>query len=296
MKPNFFICGLACGLSLATIATADDEGVTRNPREASSGLEVGIARRDGVTASGGEAYVTRGKITEKLVKDLKLPSGVIARPDGSVILANGRRIFLQADELLRLDGRIIELERAPNVNPAPVVVVPSTSQAASVPAIGGGPRGTFIGSDGIPFVGTITAPSVITKDTGGTVPIDGSIRTLTPGMPNVPMAQVNADGTVNTAAGTVIYPDGTTRTKDGTIISPITKQGRTVLQEPTRQVGTVPPEETVGRQPAKPNQPGNTAPATGTVLPPTNGAPTNAGTGAAPEHPGGPAPAGIYGR
>lgn len=319
MKSHFvLLSGLLYALSQAPMAPAADGSLTTSPAAASSGVEVGVARRDGVTVSGNEAYVTRHKITEKLVKDLALPSGVTVRPDGTVILADGTRTALQADQLLTLDGRIVQIPRDPRVNPAPPVSsnaqtavsaappIAAVSQAttnlpsAGLPTDGTGDRGTFIGSDGIPFVGMITSPGVITKDTGGTVPIDGSIQTLTPGIPNVPMAKINPDGTVITTAGTIIHPDGTVRTKDGTIISPTAKQGTSVQQDPIPRLKTVAPEETASRQLANPHQ----APATNPAGPelrralPGESAPaTNGGTnGAAPTHPGGPAPVGQYGR
>jgi hypothetical protein len=117
MKANFLLCGLACALSVASVGSAED--VTRNPAAAGSKVEVGIARRDGITVSGGEAYVTRNGVTQKLVKDLKLPSGVTIQPNGAILFASGAHASLQADQLLTLDGRVLDIPNDPNVNPAP---------------------------------------------------------------------------------------------------------------------------------------------------------------------------------
>ncbi|EDY19087.1 hypothetical protein CfE428DRAFT_3264 [Chthoniobacter flavus Ellin428] len=311
MKANFLLCGLACALSVASIGSAED--VTRNPAAAGSKVEVGVARRDGITVSGGEAYVTRNGVTKKLVKDLKLPSGVTIQTDGDIVLATGGHASLQADQLLTLDGRITDIPKDPNVNPAPPVTSTATATTAA-PAtanattpgnasantglpVNGGYHGTFIGSDGVPFVGTITAPGVITKENGTTIPIDGSIQALNPGASKVPTEkQLNPNGIVATPAGTLIFPDGSVRTKDGTIILPEHKQGTTVLQSPPP--GTGAQKGTFNPQFANPNQTGGTALTGPRVNVPHKGsdAPENGTNGPAPVNNHGDLPAGPVGR
>jgi len=310
MKANFLLCGLACTLSVASIVSAED--VTRNPVAGGSKVEVGVARRDGVTVSGGEAYVTRNGLTKKLVKDLKLPSGVTVQPDGGLLFSSGAHASLQADQLLTLDGRVVDIPNDPNVNPAPPVSSRVT-QATAAPAsattkattstaktglpVNGGYHGTFIGSDGVPFVGTITAPGVITKENGTTIPIDGSIQALNPGASKVATEkQLNPNGIVATPAGTLIFPDGSVRTKDGTIILPERKQGTTVLQSPPP--GTDAKKGAFNPQFANPNQTGGTVLTGPGVNVPRQGsdAPQNGTNGPAPVNTHGDLPAGPVGR
>ena len=207
---------------------AADDAVTRNPAVASDGVQVGIARRDGVTVSGAEAYVTRNGVTEKLVKELQLPSGIIVSPDGTVLFANQTKSALQADQLLTFDGHIINVPRDPNVNPAPVVHQ-SASPAPQAPAgVGAGANRTsvFLGSDGKPFTGTVTSPGAITRSDGTVVPIDGSIQSViisTDGTSST--GRLNPNGTVQTSNGTIVFPDGSIRDPRGTLLSPATAHG-----------------------------------------------------------------------
>lgn len=284
---------------------------------ASGATDVGVARRDGITVSGGEAYVTRNGVTKKVVKDLKLPSGVIIQPNGGILFATGAHASLQADQLLTLDGRIIDIPSSPNVNPAPVA--PAASQTATQRArtttdtstanaatrnasanptlpVTGETR-VFIGSDGVPFTGTITAPGVITTDKGTTIPIDGSIQALNLGASKVPFdKQLNPNGIVATPAGTLIFPDGSVRTKDGTIILPERKQGTTVLQSPPPGVDAK--KGNFNPQFANPNQTGGTVLTGPAVNVPHNGnnAPENGTNGPAPVNSHGDLPVGPVGR
>jgi hypothetical protein len=306
MKPNFLLSGLACALSVTSVTSAAD--VTRNPVAATGKADVGIAGRDGITVSGGEAYITRNGVTKKLVKDLKLPSGVTIRPDGGIIFATGALASLQADQLLTLDGRIVDIPPDPNVNPAPLApaVPQTTGQSAStstVPATANptlpvtGETRVFIGSDGVPFTGTITAPGVITTDKGTTIPIDGSIQAFNLGASKIPFdKQLNPNGIVATPAGTLIFPDGSVRTKDGTIILPERKQGTTVLQSPPPGVGAK--KGNFNPQFANPNQTGGTVLTGPAVNIPHNGnnAPENGTNGPAPVNSHGDLPVGPVGR
>jgi hypothetical protein len=66
--------------------------------------EVGVSDRDGITVSGTDVFITRNGITDKLTADQKLPNGVTAHPDGSILMGDGRRITLRVDQLLDLNG------------------------------------------------------------------------------------------------------------------------------------------------------------------------------------------------
>ncbi|MEZ0257173.1 MAG: DUF6799 domain-containing protein, partial [Chthoniobacter sp.] len=171
MRTNSFLCGLACVMSVATsVIAADVEStpVTRSPAAAGDGVAVGISKRDGVTVSGSEAFVTRNGVTEKLVKELRLPSGVLVRPDGSVLLSNNAETNLQADQLLTFDGHIVAIPNDPNVNPALPTIAPTQGSAASSSARSGTANSTstnssvFLSSSGTPFMGTVTSEGVIT--------------------------------------------------------------------------------------------------------------------------------------
>ncbi len=65
---------------------------------------VGLSARDGISVSGTELFLTRNGVTEKVTADVRLPNGIVAKPDGTVILNNGNRITLRSDQVLDLNG------------------------------------------------------------------------------------------------------------------------------------------------------------------------------------------------
>jgi hypothetical protein len=85
--------------------------------------EVGLSGKDGITVSGTDMLITRNGVTDKITAEVKLPNGAIAKPDGTVILANGQKILLRPDQLLDLNGKLHE---AP-VQPNPPGIAPSYS-------------------------------------------------------------------------------------------------------------------------------------------------------------------------
>jgi len=85
--------------------------------------DVGISSRDGITVSATDVFITRNGVTDKITADRKLPNGVIAKPDGTVVLADGQHITLRVDQVLDLDG---VLHNAP-VRPSPPGPSPSSS-------------------------------------------------------------------------------------------------------------------------------------------------------------------------
>jgi len=74
---------------------------------------VGVSTRDGITAAGGEAFLTRNGITEKIKADVRLPNGAVAKSDGSVVMSNGNSITLRADQLLDLSGVLHDVRVRP---------------------------------------------------------------------------------------------------------------------------------------------------------------------------------------
>jgi hypothetical protein len=81
---------------------------------------VGISARDGITISGADILLTRNGVTEKVTSDVRLPNGVIARPDGTILLGNGDKITLRADQVLGLNGVLHDAPTRPNPpGPAP---------------------------------------------------------------------------------------------------------------------------------------------------------------------------------
>ena len=212
---------------------------TSNPARASDGVQVGVAAYDGVTVSGGEAYITRNGSTEKLTKELRLPSGLTVRPDGTATLSNGSSVTLQAEQLLTLEGKVIELPSDPAenpgdprgngtgtrlvvpVSPSGIAVETTTSTAGSrLRRNGGGSSTVFLGGDGVPFMGTINPSGTVTRMDGTELAIDGTFRPITFGLDGNPrFGTLNTDGTITRVDGATIALDGSIRAADGTVIS-----------------------------------------------------------------------------
>jgi hypothetical protein len=76
--------------------------------------ESGVSARDGVTISGADVFITRNGRTEKVAGDLHMPNGAIVHADGTVLLANGRKVTLRADQVLDLHGVLHEAPVVPN--------------------------------------------------------------------------------------------------------------------------------------------------------------------------------------
>jgi len=243
MKPHFALSILSATLGLASSALAADESpraVTTNPAVAGDGVQVGVAKRDGITISGGETYVTRNGATEKLAKELILPSGIIVRPDGTLSRGGRDETPLRSTQLLTFEGKIVEIPRDPNVNPAtPPLPDSPSSISASTTSQGFGARGmtggammnngngnkngggsVFVGSDGTPFMGRMNADGTITLADGSTVRADSGIRPVIFGQDGTPaLGRLNNDGSITQADGTTSFPDGSTRTSDGRMIA-----------------------------------------------------------------------------
>jgi hypothetical protein len=86
--------------------------------------EAGISDRDGVTISGTDVFITRNGVTTKVLNEVRLSNGVIAKANGTILLGNGKRITLRPDQVLGLDGILRE---AP-VRPSPPGVEPSSNR------------------------------------------------------------------------------------------------------------------------------------------------------------------------
>jgi len=195
---------------------------------------VGVAKRDGVTVSGEEAFVTRNGATEKLTKELALPSGVVVKPNGMMILPDKTEAPLRASQILTFDGKVSEIPPDPAVNPAPVgtpavttingAIQPSAQMtggsgsfnSARIQGNGGG--SVFLGNDGIPFMGSIGLDGSIIRADGVRVANDGTIRAVRFGKNGNPvLAKINADGSITQADGSTVFPNGTVRSANGTI-------------------------------------------------------------------------------
>jgi len=85
--------------------------------------DVGISSRDGITVSGTDVFITRNGVTDKVTSDVKLSNGVVAKPDGTVVMGDGRKITLRVDQVLGFDGVI---QNAP-VHLSPAGPEPSSS-------------------------------------------------------------------------------------------------------------------------------------------------------------------------
>jgi hypothetical protein len=69
-----------------------------------AGAEVGISDHDGISISGTDVLITRNGVTDRVKADVRLPNGVIAKADGTVVMANGDKIILRPDQVLDLKG------------------------------------------------------------------------------------------------------------------------------------------------------------------------------------------------
>ena len=285
MKAQSLFYALPIAACILCSAVAAEPGVTANPNKAGDGVQVGVAKRDGVTVSGGEAYVTRNGATEKLSKDLILPSGVVAQPDGTILLKDGTKATLRANQMLNFEGKVMELPADPNENPGGRVAPPAAAGSTNAfPVTGqtnafgtaassgtrfqrnnqGAGGSIFLDGGGNPFIGSLGADGSIVTADGRTIAFDGTVRAVTFGANGSPaMGTVNANGTITQADGSVLFADGSVRTADGTVIAaPRDASGNTIR-------GAIPANTT--------NLPATTNPTTPTTGPNTN-SPNNTGT------------------
>lgn len=83
-------------------------GDTKTKTGDRASTDVGLSANDGITVSGADAFITRNGVTEKIAKDVTLQSGVTVRPDGTFLMADGTKITIRPNQLLTLDGKLIE--------------------------------------------------------------------------------------------------------------------------------------------------------------------------------------------
>lgn len=203
-------------------------------------MQIGLSRHDGVTMSADGAVVTRNGATEKLTRDLLLPSGVTVRPDGTVIMADKTEVPLRTTQLLTFEGNIVPLPIDPRVNPGdprgngtgstpgggarPVGVMPSGNPRMAPGANGSTVRGSvFLGSDGVPFMGTLNPDGTLLRTDGTLLPADGSFRAVTFAPDGTPsLGTVNKNGSITRADGTTVAPDGSVLGANGRMLTPVT--------------------------------------------------------------------------
>ena len=117
MNSKFFLPTLVTVAATTWIASAQNAPSPKEDRRleaATTGEDIGISARDGITVSGADVMVTRNGRTEKLEAPLKLDGGTIINPDGTVKLSDGRKITLRAEQRLTFDGRLLESPVQPN--------------------------------------------------------------------------------------------------------------------------------------------------------------------------------------
>lgn len=243
----------AAALLLATDASAQQPTpapapVNTNPAQAGDGVQIGVARQDGVTLSVDGAVVTRNGATEKLTKDLTLPSGVTVRPDGTVIMADKSEVPLRTTQILTFEGKIVPLPIDPRVNPGDprgngTGSIPAGGATQGATAAGGNaamppgtsrslPRGpsaatgsVFLGSDGVPFMGTLNPDGTLLRSDGTVMRADGSFRAVTFAPDGTPtLGTVNSNGTITRADGATVAPDGSVVGANGRMLSPAAHQ------------------------------------------------------------------------
>lgn len=94
--------------------------------------DVGLSSRDGVTISGADVFLTRNGVTERLKSEVRLPNGVIARPDGTIVGGTGNRITMRPNQVLGLDGVLRDVPVRPNPpGPDPSSSTTTTSSGSS---------------------------------------------------------------------------------------------------------------------------------------------------------------------
>jgi hypothetical protein len=124
LRPNQLLTfeGVFYEVALTPDGVAPLSSVTTAPVPAG---DVGISARDGVTVSGGEAFLTRNGVMEKVTAEVRMPNGVAIQPDGMVVMSNGNRVPLRANQILGLDGVVREAPVRPNpAGPAPALSNP----------------------------------------------------------------------------------------------------------------------------------------------------------------------------
>lgn len=176
-----FLIPIACASMIAT-GVAQNATETAKTNAANAPISsVGASARDGFTIAGTELYVTRNGVTEKLLKEVTMPTGLRVGPDGSIVLPDGTKTSLRANQILTFDGQLQDAAITPaGVAPITTAGVPSANVGAEV---GRAAR------DGVTVTGNeafITRNGVMEKITGETrlkngaiVEKDGTIR-----MPN----------------------------------------------------------------------------------------------------------------
>lgn len=123
---------LVLSLGASVLLAADDSSSTAPSKkedrriEKVVGEEVGRSAREGITVSGDQAFVTRNGKTEELMEPLLLDDGTRVLPDGTITTAAGKKVTLKQEQVLRFNGKILEV---PVAEPAPPVVVPELSAA-----------------------------------------------------------------------------------------------------------------------------------------------------------------------
>ena len=219
---------------------APESGITQNPARAGDGVQIGLSRHDGVTVSADGAVVTRNGATEKLTKDLLLPSGVTVRPDGIVIMADKTEVPLRTTQILTLEGKIVPLPVDPRVNPGdprgngtgstpssgsrPAGVMPGGNPGMTPGTSGSMTRSTvFLGGDGLPFMGTLNPDGTLLRADGTLLPADGSLRAVTFAPDGTPsLGTVNKNGSITRTDGTTVAPDGSVLGANGRMLTPVT--------------------------------------------------------------------------
>jgi hypothetical protein len=295
--------GLASIVQLSWAADEPNPPVTTNPALAGDGVQIGVGRQDGITVSADGASVTRNGITEKLSKELYLPSGVVVRPNGSVTLADKTETTLRVTQILTFDGKIVPQTVSPNVNPGDprgnggdAVSTRGTGQQAgsnnanmagatggnsskgSLRRDAGAANGSvFLDSDGVPFMGALNPDGTLLRADGMLLPADGSYRAVTFGQDGTPaLGTVNANGSITRADGSTISADGSVRSANGTLLSPANQNTSSNQNNP----GNLGSANNGNSNPGNPQQNGNSP------VQPNNGAaagrnansPNNTGT------------------
>ncbi|HEV7868933.1 MAG TPA: DUF6799 domain-containing protein [Chthoniobacteraceae bacterium] len=95
-------------VSLAQTTATPTQPTTTSPAADPAVGDVGLSARDGITMSGADAFITRNGVTEKLAKEVVLDGGVRVQPNGTVTMKDKTKITLRANQLLTLDGRLVE--------------------------------------------------------------------------------------------------------------------------------------------------------------------------------------------
>lgn len=142
----------------ATAQVAADAETVNNARSVAH-----ASARDGFTRANADTLLTRKGVTEKVTREVVMRNGLRVSPDGSVVLPDGTKIVLRANQILTLDGAV---EDTP-LTQTGVAPMPSggSATAGARPEVGLAARDGITGSNTSAFITRNGITQQVTSDT-----------------------------------------------------------------------------------------------------------------------------------